>query len=430
MSETLSPDTQAILLLTAPLIVEGVKREKTVNPLTPREYTTFSQHLKKENGQPAALLTPHADQLIRNYHHIPDKDRLKRLLDRGFLLGQAVDRWQKRSIWVVSRADDDYPQRLRERLKEDWPILLYGCGDKEILNTGGLAVVGSRHANESLVEYTHEIGRLVAKAQRTLISGSARGIDQEAMHAALEADGRVAGVLADNLEKAIMNREQRKLLLEERLILISPYDPNAGFNVGHAMQRNKVIYALADAALVVNADRETGGTWAGATEQLKNPSPVPIYVRSTGEASTGLEALKSRGARPWPNPKDANDLAAIFRSDPSKTPNSPVQPNLPFDEQQEPVKPGLQAGVTPELQIADDPTLRPAEKLYQTIRSLIPQVLVKPKQAAEVATELDVTKPQAKEWLKCLVEEGVLEKLVRPVRYVIRQDYLSRKGNT
>jgi predicted Rossmann fold nucleotide-binding protein DprA/Smf involved in DNA uptake len=58
-----------------------------------------------------------------------------------------------------------------------------------------------------------------------------------------------------------MQRENREVLLESRLVLISPYDPKSGFNVGHAMQRNKLIYALADAALVVNADEGTGGTW-------------------------------------------------------------------------------------------------------------------------------------------------------------------------
>ena len=38
-----------------------------------------------------------------------------------------------------------------------------------------------------------------------------------------------------------------------RLVLVSSYDPSARFNVGHAMQRNKAIYALAEAALIVDA---------------------------------------------------------------------------------------------------------------------------------------------------------------------------------
>ena len=82
-----------------------------------------------------------------------------------------------------------YPRKLKARLKKDSPSLLYGCGDIEILNNGGLAVVGSRNANDSLVKYTQEVGRLTAKARRTVVSGAARGIDQAAMAGALEAGG-------------------------------------------------------------------------------------------------------------------------------------------------------------------------------------------------------------------------------------------------
>jgi predicted Rossmann fold nucleotide-binding protein DprA/Smf involved in DNA uptake len=109
-----------------------------------------------------------------------------------------------------------------------------------------------------------------------------------------------------------------------RLVLISPYDPAAGFNVGHAMQRNKLIYALADAALVMSSDYQKGGTWAGATEQLDKLRFVPIYVRAQGEVGKGLEALRQRGALPWPGsitPEGFGDLLdsppAVEVSEPS-----------------------------------------------------------------------------------------------------------------
>ena len=52
------------------------------------------------------------------------------------------------------------------------------------------------------------------------------------MHGALEAGGTVVGVLADTLERAALYHEHRNLLLERQLVLISPYVPSAGFNVG------------------------------------------------------------------------------------------------------------------------------------------------------------------------------------------------------
>ncbi len=51
--------------------------------------------------------------------------------------------------------------------------------------------------------------------------------------------------------------------------MISPYSPEAPFHsVGNAMARNKLIYCMADQALVVHSRRE-GGTWNGALENLE-----------------------------------------------------------------------------------------------------------------------------------------------------------------
>jgi DNA processing protein len=98
---------------------------------------------------------------------------------------------------------------LKARLREDAPAVLYGCGDMALLETGGLAVVGSRHVDDALIDYTMAVGRLAARAGRTLVSGGAKGIDQAAMRGALEAGWKVCGVLADSLEKTTMNREHR-----------------------------------------------------------------------------------------------------------------------------------------------------------------------------------------------------------------------------
>ena len=423
MSETLSPNTKAILLLTAPLIVGHGKGYEQANLLTPGEYTKLAVYLRETGREPADLLGSDTDQLFEDCHPIVDQDRLKRLLGRGFLLSQAVERWQARAIWVLSRADDAYPRKLKARLKKDSPSLLYGCGDREILDSGRIG--GCRITQrERLVGriYLRDLGVLAAKARRTVVSGAARGIDQAAMSAALESGGKVTGVLADSLERTVMNREHRNLLLDGRLALISPYDPNAGFNTGHAMRRNKVIYALADAALVVNSDINKGGTWAGAKEQLGKLHLVPVYVRSTGEGSKGLDALRNMGAMPWPNPVDTDDLDVVFQADTPTTPNEPTQSDLPFDVGQQSMKPELQPRVTLESQTADNPTPGPGEELYQMMRSLVTRLLMEPKKAVEVARELEVTQRQAEEWLKRLVAEGVLAKRSRPARsYVVRQ---------
>jgi predicted Rossmann fold nucleotide-binding protein DprA/Smf involved in DNA uptake len=371
MSISLSPNTQAILLLTAPLIAG--RSEPSSDLLTPGEYKRLAQFLRDKQRQPADLLALDANDLFVECQHLIDSNRIKRLLNRGFLLSQAIERWQTRAIWVVSRADGEYPRRLKMRLKHDAPPILYGCGEMAILDTGGLAVVGSRNVDDALLEYTEGIGQLTAKARRTLVSGGARGIDQAAMRGALGTGGKVAGVLADSLERAALNHEHRNFLMDGQLVLISPYDPLAGFNVGHAMQRNKLIYALADAALVVSSDYEKGGTWGGAVEQLDKFRLVPIYIRSSGDMGKGLEALRQKGALPWPNPRDPDAFATVF-----------------------------------DVALPSDSEAKALELLGKMTTF---------KTDVEVAADLNVSKSQAKKWLQRLVEEGVMEKHTKPVRY-------------
>ena len=323
MRTELSSNAQAILLLTAPLIAGRGK--PSVNPLTTGEYRRLARRLRESERQPADLLNTDAQEILKECWTELDSGRLERLLGRGFLLGQAVERWRTRAIWVVSRADAGYPRRLKKRLGDDAPPVLYGCGDASILEAGGLAVIGSRDVDETLIEYTEAAGRLTAAAHRPVVSGGARGIDQAAMRGALQAGGIVVGVLADGLEKAAVRREHREALRDGRLVLTCPYDPAARFNVGHAMQRNKLIYASADAALVVNSDYGKGGTWAGASEQLGRLKFVPIYVRADGDVGEGLAELQRLGARPWPSPKTAQELEEILDSPSTAACGAPEQ---------------------------------------------------------------------------------------------------------
>ena len=112
MIAELSPNAQAILLLTAPLITGRGK--PSIDPLTAGEYRRLVRRLRELQREPADLLHLGADSLLKECRLDPDSGRLERLLGRGFLLSQAVERWRARAIWVVSRADAGYPQRLKK----------------------------------------------------------------------------------------------------------------------------------------------------------------------------------------------------------------------------------------------------------------------------------------------------------------------------
>ncbi|QDQ28929.1 DNA-processing protein DprA [Chitinimonas arctica] len=458
MMPALSPNTQAILLLTAPLIAG--RNPSSPELLSPGEYKRLARHLREIQRQPADLVLPDATDLLHACQPVIDHARLQRLLGRGFLLSQAIERWQARAIWVISRADAAYPRRFKMRLREDAPAVIYGCGDISLLELGGLAVVGSRHVDDSLIDHTMAVGRMTAQAGRVLVSGGAKGVDQAAMRGALVAGGKVCGVLADSLEKTVMNREHRNLLLDRQLVLISPYDPSAGFNVGNAMQRNKLIYALADASLVVSSDLNKGGTWAGAIEQLDKLKFVPVYVRSEGVLSAGLDALRGRGALLWPNSPGVDAFESVFNaitlapmspqsdltldfsnepSDVSPTPQACPKSLEVVEKPSEAVSPPVAAGkssnslptyVQPPVDVTNSDgdvakiTSTPADTLFAAVRELIQILLKAPMKEAEVAAVLEVSNVQAKVWLQRLLEEGLIEKQKQPAGYVIRHSSL------
>jgi predicted Rossmann fold nucleotide-binding protein DprA/Smf involved in DNA uptake len=400
---SLSLNTQAILLLTAPLIAG--RNSPSADLLTQGEYKKLARHLLEMKHQPADLLSPGSAELVLACQPVIREERLQRLLGRGFLLSQAVERWKTRSIWVVSRADPEYPRRLKARLKEDAPAILYGCGDMCLLEMGGLAVVGSRHVDESLIDYTLTIGYLAARADKILVSGGAKGVDQAAMRGALDAGGKSIGMLADSLEKQAMNREHRQMLLDGNLVLVSPYDPNAGFNVGNAMQRNKLIYAMADAALVISSDFKKGGTWAGAVEQLDKWRFVPIYVRSIGESMPGLDALYQKGAILWPNPPNADAFLSVFAVQAVQSmitsTSLPVEATLPLfvsldetDKPQEEVKepvPAVHVASLP-AEITSVPVKNPADVLFAAVSDVLQQLLQTPMKDTEIAASLAVSR--------------------------------------
>ena len=134
----------------------------------------------------------------------------------------------------------------------------------------GVGVVGSRDISDEGSQVAREIAQGAVKLGLPVISGAARGVDGDAMNAAFEAGGRVVGVLADALEHAVTRRSTRRGVAGGQICLVTPYPPSAAFSVGNAMGRNKIIYGLSRCTIVVASDHETGGTWAGATEALKN----------------------------------------------------------------------------------------------------------------------------------------------------------------
>lgn len=298
-------DSRVIILLCSHL---GLTPDHDLTPFTTREWNPLARVLQTKGLRPADLVGLNTDEL-KNQLDSDDVDhaRIFRLLVRMESLSVELDRLYSLGISVVTRADEDYPDRYRQRLKDSSPAVLFYAGEKALLGQPGIAVVGSRHLDEIGQACADFVGNACGISGLVLYSGGAKGVDSISMGAALGARGTAVGILADSLEKAIRLPEYRSALGRGDLCLVTPYSPSAPFSVGSAMGRNKLIYTLADYAIVVASDAEKGGTWAGATEAMR-AKWLPVFVLNHSAMSEGNKLLLQKGAIPFPHPFDQPPL--------------------------------------------------------------------------------------------------------------------------
>ena len=361
-------NTQVILLLTVSF---GKADKRSVKPLTGFEWHRLAEVLRNRGVEPRALLDEKPQDLLPGWvDKTVSLPRLSSLLERGLALSVALEKWERAGLWVIARSDRDYPARLRERLREKRPPVMFGCGSKGLLADGGIAVVGSRDADAENLESAEKLGGIVAAAERVVVSGGSRGIDQRAMFGALDRGGHVVGVLSGGLFAAASSAKFRDFLLSDNLTLVSPFNPESRFDVSKAMGRNKCIYCLSDGAVVVTSAFGKGGTWNGATECLK-AGWVPVWVKDDGGTGPGNAELVKKGARKLPH-----DVDSIVR----------LAGSAFYD-----------LFLRRFSQMAEGGVLLTVDDIVERLP--------------------DVEKSQVRRWLKRGESENIIEKVMRPARY-------------
>lgn len=441
---TVSPNTQAILLLTV-RFAKGAD-SSSVKPLAPKEWGRFAAWLNQQSLTPEHLLQGSMNNVLQGWQ---DKtitaERVHALLDRGPALALSMEKWLRSGLWVMTRSDPDYPRRLKSRLRGDSPAVLFGCGHRALLSGGGLAVVGSRNAVDTDLAYSRRLGVLASESGISIVSGGARGVDESAMLGALETEGTAVGVLADSLLRTCTTAKYRRYLLDKSLALVSPFNPEAGFNAGNAMQRNKYVYCLADAAIVVHSGKE-GGTWYGALEDLKK-GWVPLWVKHTDDPEAGNEHLITRGAREASARIDAIDVIALIntgetgveqaadlfeqtsealgeaqdlaQAEQTSYPDNGAMAESTQKHISEPAHHGAMRDSTTEHS-PQEPTRLLEISLYELFVAKAKDLCAHESRTADELVEaLEINKTQLSIWLKQAVEEGELKKLAKPVRYEI-----------
>lgn len=416
----LSTTAQATLLLTCYFSKAGNEDAK---PLSNLEWGRFALWLKEKNTTPADLLIPDPLPLLSGWHDRQiSQERIVALLSRGHSLALAMEKWQRAGLWVITRSDSEYPMRLKARLKTNSPPVLFGCGDKSLLNAGGIAVVGSRNACDEDMLFSQQLGAKAAAQAVAIVSGGARGVDEAAMMGAMQAGGDVIGVMADSLLKAATSAKWRNGLMDGRVVLVSPFYPEAGFNAGNAMARNKYIYCLADSSVVVHSGK-TGGTLNGAQENLK-AQWVPLWVKPTQDKDAANAMLVNKGGHWCEESIQHLELATLFAAPLKETHSVDLfsQPHgdLFASKAREPVA-EYRAAEVADVKEAEEP--KEVTDFYGLFVSELARLAVEPIDAEALSQKMGLHKSQLAEWITRSLNDGYIKKLSHPVRYQYVKNY-------
>jgi DNA processing protein len=251
---------------------------------------------------------------------------------RGLDEAELRVRSTRAGLELICACDDAYPSRLREL--ESPPAVLHVAGGLErfleLVAGEPVAVVGARRASGYGLEAARALGRGLAAAGLTVVSGMALGIDSAAHAGTLEVGGPTVAVLPGGAERPY---PPGKRALYRRIradgAVVSELPPGAAVWRWSFQARNRIIAALSSMTVVVEGRERSGGLiTAGYARDLgRHLSAVP--GRISAPLAAGPNALLAAGAAVIRGPQDVLD--ALFGAGVRSARNrerAPLEPEL------------------------------------------------------------------------------------------------------
>ena len=300
-----SENAYAAMLLTMAL---SPNKEEYTRPLSTPEFRRIEAEARASSyGSIGALLTADISGLVMVLNLTDmEASRIYTLLHRDVPLTYALAAFQEQNIEVVTQYDDTYPRRLTDKLKEAAPPFVYRSGEADLLNRPAIAVMGISGVRTS-PEARRQIEILVRGATRlgyAVVTGGELGVSRLTAGLVGQGDGCLADILGGGMQDHLKNEDIARLLGENRAVVLSTEHPEALFTVNHAIARNRLLFALADAAFIFNTDGRRG-----ELDALANRTCDWIYA---WQDYAGNQPLIARGARPFHELRDA-DLEEMSR---------------------------------------------------------------------------------------------------------------------
>jgi DNA processing protein len=232
----------------------------------------------------------------------------------GCTFEDAADQQQKLLNFgaeIIPINDGRYPARLRDIF--DPPIALFAKGRLELLDSVMLGVVGTRRPTTYGVAAAERLVSDLAKAQLTIVSGMARGVDTSAHKSALAAGGDTVAVFGCGVD-LVYPAENRKLAAElmEKGLLLSEFPMGAPPYPQNFPIRNRIISGMSVGVLIVEGAQYSGSAITArlAMDQQREVFAVPGNI--TSKMSWGPNLLIKQGAKLV---QDWNDVVVELQPD-------------------------------------------------------------------------------------------------------------------
>lgn len=224
---------------------------------------------------------------------------------------------------VICYTDERYPYLLRQISSA--PLILYACGDPELLHSKQIAIVGSRKATLAGKQIAEQFARQLCAFGLTVTSGLASGIDSYAHKGALNNTGKTIAVLGTGIDRCYP--ASNKALYEQIAthgLLISEFNLASSPRKSHFPQRNRIISGLSIGTLVVEATQRSGSliTARYALQQNREIFAIPGSILSN--TASGCLGLIQQGAKLVRNIDDILDEFSEFSA--RNHNNSPPRP--------------------------------------------------------------------------------------------------------
>lgn len=235
------------------------------------------------------------DEFDFSYKALDDLEKAKiELPNYSFLVEDLLNQ----GFELIPFNTKDYSPTLKKNLKIKFsPPLLYVKGNKDLLKETSIAIVGSRKANGTSLEFTKNVAQNAVSNYEVVVSGFAKGVDRTALEETLSAHGKSIIVLPQGIMTFGSGfKKYYSQLVDGDILVVSTYHPKAPWSVGLAMGRNVYIYGLAEKIFVAESDAK-GGTWSGVVDGIKKGREIFVRVPETDEKNAN-DLLIMKGAIP------------------------------------------------------------------------------------------------------------------------------------